>query len=137
MQVVKLEQGSIEWKESTGAGIDKALNILASLERHMAVLGIGMLTGEPRTNETAEARRIDKAEQDSVVASTVASVEDALNTALGINAEFLSLDDGGSVILNRTFRGDADEIIRGATGVLGATTTEVARTNEEESTNGD
>lgn len=106
--------GEVKWVEASGAGVDKALSILSQTEKHMAVLGIGMLTGEPRTNETAEARRIDKVEQDSVVASAVASMENGLERALDIHAEFLSLEDGGKVILNREFRGDADEIIRGA-----------------------
>lgn len=113
------EDGMIEWVESSGAGVDKAMSILSLIEKHMAVLGIGMLTGEPRTNETAEARRIDKVEQDSVVASAVASIENALERALDIHAAFLSIEDGGQVILNREFRGDADEIIRGAANPTG------------------
>jgi len=108
------ENSELNYVESTGAGIAASMNILKSLEDHMSILGSGLLAGQAESNVTAESQRLGRIEHDSIVASTIASIENGLKSTLDIHAEFLGLDDGGSINLNREYRGDADQIIRGA-----------------------
>ena len=92
-----------KWLETTGAGIGLTRQILQDIEAHMAVLGLNMLVRETRAAETAEAKRLDKSEQDSALASAARSLQDAAEQALIFTAQFMRLPQGGSISVNRDF----------------------------------
>lgn len=92
-----------KWLETTGAGIGLTRQILQDIEAQMAVLGLNMLKRETRAAETAEAKRLDKSEQDSALASAARSLQDAAELALQMTAEFMKEPTGGSISVNTDF----------------------------------
>jgi hypothetical protein len=92
-----------KWLETSGNGLGLTREILQDIEGQMAVLGLNMLKRESRLAETAEAKRLDKAEQDSALGSAALNLQDAIENALRVTAEFLKLPEGGSIAVNREF----------------------------------
>jgi hypothetical protein len=102
---VKLpEGGDFKYAETTGAALNATRQQLVDFEKQMAIQGMGMLMSETRAAETAEAKRIDKSEQDSALTVAARSLQDATEEALSFHAQMRGLgDDGGSVAVNRDF----------------------------------
>lgn len=74
--------------ESSGASLDSTRQDLKDSEARMAALGLQMLVGEKRAAETAQAKMIGKSESDSALATAAKSVQDGLNRALAIHADW-------------------------------------------------
>ena len=89
--------------EHGGSALNATRQQLLDFEKQMAVLGLGMLQHETRAAETAEAKRIDKSEQDSALATAARSLQDGLEQALKFHARYLKKDDGGSIAVSRDF----------------------------------
>jgi len=107
------DKADVKYVEHSGAALDATRQQLIDLKADMAVLGLTMLQHETRAAETAAAKRIDKAEQDSALASAGRSLEDALENALAFHAQMIGLKSGGSVVVNRDFERlslDAQEV---------------------------
>jgi len=102
---ISLPRGDMEayFIEPHGAGLQATAAQLKDFEKQMAVLGLGMLQHESRAAETAEAKRIDKSEQDSALAVAARSHQDALATALKFTAQMMQIDDPGTLVVNRDF----------------------------------
>jgi len=96
-------QSSVGYVEHSGAALGQTRQQLLDFKGDMAVLGLGMLQHETRAAETAEAKRMDKSEQDSVLATAARSMQDAVEVAMGFHAEMLKLPTGGSIALNQDF----------------------------------
>jgi hypothetical protein len=95
--------GSAEILESSGNALGAAdMRLQRSAER-MAILGLSMLHSESRAAETARAKEIDKAEQDSELAAVARGVEDALNEAVIFHAMWLGREDAATVEVNKDF----------------------------------
>jgi hypothetical protein len=72
----------------------------------MAALGLAMLVRETRAAETAEAKRLDKAEGDSALALAAVDLERGLNEMLGLTADWLGVNaDATTVTVNRDYQG--------------------------------
>jgi hypothetical protein len=95
--------GDAKYLEPTGAALSEMREELRDIEQRMAALGLAMLQRDTRAAETAEARRIEKSETDSQLATVARAIQDGLEEALQIHAEWLDLEDGGSVTVNRDF----------------------------------
>lgn len=95
--------GDVKYVEHSGAALGQTRQQLQDFKAEMAVLGLRMLMHETRAAETAEAKRIDKAEQDSALSTAARQLQDGLELALQFHATFLGIDDGGSVAVNREF----------------------------------
>lgn len=96
-------EGSANYLEASGTGLESARQELQDIETRMAALGLAMLQRETRAAETAEARRIEKSETDSNLATAARSLQDALIEALGFHAEWLGKEEAGTVSVNRDF----------------------------------
>lgn len=104
--VITLPAGSsMEYLEPSGASLESTRQELMDTEERMAVLGMSMLKRETRAAETAEGKRLDKAQQDSALARTVRSLQDGTENALRHHAMWLGQEDGGSINLTRDFDG--------------------------------
>jgi hypothetical protein len=68
----------------------------------MAALGLSMLQNETRAAETAEAKRMDKSEQDSALAVAARGLQDCLERALQFHAQYMGLTDG-TIEVNQEF----------------------------------
>lgn len=97
---------SAGYLEPTGAAAAATSKELESVKADMAALGLAMLAPQKRAAETAEAKRIDKSQSDSALATASRSLQDALETALQFHANFMKLPTGGSVSINREFDGE-------------------------------
>jgi hypothetical protein len=95
--------GTAAYMEPTGASLEHSRTELQDIEQRMAALGLSMLVRETRAAETAEAKRIDKGEADSQLASWALGHEDAVEEALGFHAEWMGEADGGSCEVNTDF----------------------------------
>lgn len=97
--------GDLKYVEHAGSALAATDKELTQIEGRMAALGLAMLQQDTRAAETAEAKRIDKADQDSALASSARSLQDAIEEAMSFHAEFLGQDTytNGSVLVNRDF----------------------------------
>lgn len=96
-------QAKAQYTEASGTGLAQSRDELKDTEQRMAAMGLAMLQRETRAAETAEAKRIDKAENDSQLAVMVRATGDALEEALWLHAMWMGLPDGGSVSMNDDF----------------------------------
>jgi hypothetical protein len=89
--------------ETTGAALESTSKVLERTEQHMAALGLSNLVEKSRQSETAEARRMDKAEKDSNLAAMARGTEDAIEQCLEVHATWMGLPAGGTCEVNRDF----------------------------------
>jgi hypothetical protein len=92
-----------QWISHDGNALASAKQSLDDLKSDMGTLGISMLSPSKRTAETAQAKRLDKSTENSALAVTSRALQDGIETALDFHANYLKLDDGGTVKFNREF----------------------------------
>ncbi len=95
--------GSAMYISHSGQSLASVKQALDDLKSDMGTLGLSMLSPSKRSAETAQAKRLDKATEDSALAVTARGLQDGLERALGFHARYLRLDTGGSVAINRDF----------------------------------
>jgi hypothetical protein len=95
-------QGRFYYVEHSGKSIGAGRQDLLDLEEQMAHYGAEFLTKRPG-RETATARALDSAEATSPLQDMTLRFIDALNQALFFTAQWLKLDDGGSVEMTTDF----------------------------------
>jgi hypothetical protein len=97
------KEGSASYLEVQGASLVESREELRDIERRMATLGLSQLMSETRAAETATSKRIDKSESDSQLASAARNLQDALELAMQIHAEWRGVEGGGSIAVNMEF----------------------------------
>jgi len=95
--------GDVFYLEHTGAALGQTRDEQKDLEQRMAIQGLAMLQRETRSAETAEAKKIDKSEQDSSLAASARSLQDGLELALVFHERYLGNDTAGSITINQEF----------------------------------
>jgi hypothetical protein len=96
-------QAKADYISHSGDALAASKDAIEGLEENMASLGIAMLATQKRVAETAEAKRIGKADTDSALSVTARGLQDGAERALDFHARYLRLDDGGSIQINRDF----------------------------------
>lgn len=76
---------------------------LDDLKNDMAALGLAALANSKRVAETAVAKEIDKSASDAALSVTARGVQDAIERAFQYHANYLKLETGGSIQINREF----------------------------------
>lgn len=89
--------------EHTGAALSATRTELQDIETRAAAQGMSMLQRETRAAETAQAKAIDKSEQDSTLASAARGLQDGAEQALQYTARYLRLPSGGQIRINMEF----------------------------------
>lgn len=103
-------QGKWYYVEHTGAAIEAGRKDLETLEDQMASHGAEFLKRRPGT-QTATERALDSAESVSSLEAMALDFRDALEIALSVTADWLRLDEGGSVEMTTSFsEGEASAI---------------------------
>ncbi len=99
------EGADVKYIETSGAALGASRVALEDIKGELAVLGLSMLSAEKRAAETAEAKRMDKSEKDSALATAARSLQDAAENALLLHAQYLdpSAETSGSLTINRDF----------------------------------
>jgi hypothetical protein len=78
--------------QSDATSFDAQMNELQSLEGQMSTLGITKLFGQKFVAESAEAKRIDQAQSNSVLAIISQELESALNQAFKLAAQYVGME---------------------------------------------
>jgi hypothetical protein len=94
--------GKFYYVEHNGAAIEAGRKDLEDLENACSQYGAMMLQKQPGT-ELATVRALDTAESLSPLQAMVMVFEDAVAKALWLTAEWMSLEEGGTVSLTRDF----------------------------------
>lgn len=99
------EQGEFGWTELAGTALEQVEKGVHAKEQQMAAMGVSFLSRDTRAAETAEAKRLDAAAEDSTLATAAQAIEDALNLALEHHAWYLGLsaEDAPTIALNRDY----------------------------------
>lgn len=102
MLITDREGAKIEFVRPPVEGIDAGRDDLSDLELRMQALGMQMVM--PRTGSiTATSDALDQASMDTPLRTLAQNLEDALNTALDYMAQYLGIEGGGSVTVNKDF----------------------------------
>ena len=96
------DNADAKWVEHSGKAIEAGQNDLKHLEQSMAVLGLQLMMPKPGT-ATATGEALDTAKANTPLAMIANSLKDSLETALGYMAQYMGLDEGGSVAVNTDF----------------------------------
>lgn len=92
------EGGEWYYVEHTGAAIEAGRKDLEDLENQMAMYGAEFLR-KKSGGETATARALDSAENDSELGASAKAFKDVLEEVLQLTADWMNLETGGSVTL--------------------------------------
>jgi len=97
------EGADAKYLETQGTALGHTRQMLQDIEANMATLGLNFLSRDPRSAETATAKKIGKSESDSALTSIARSCEDAVEEALQFHANYLKEKTGGSVEINKDY----------------------------------
>lgn len=99
------EGGEFRWTEVTGSALEQVERGVYAKLQEMASMGMSFLARDTRGAETAEAKRLDAAAEDSTLATAAQAIEDAVNMALVHHAWYLGLiaEEAPTVALNRDY----------------------------------
>lgn len=84
--------GGAEWIQPTSDAFDSQLKCLQALEDQISRLGINTLTSQNLTNAAAEARRMDRIDSDSIMATIAGDLERAIEETLSLAAQYVGID---------------------------------------------
>lgn len=87
------ENGEFGWRELTGSSMEQLEKGIEAKERQMSQLGMSFLAKSSRSQETAEAKRLDATAENATLATAGRGVNDALNMGLEIHAWYLGNED--------------------------------------------
>lgn len=108
MNGVQVEaEGDFKWVGPSGAGLDQLKQGKVEKEQAIAAMGLSFTSRDTRAAETAEAKRLDAAAEDSTLSTGAQAFDDAANQAWQDHCWFLGIDaaDAPTVTLNRDFEG--------------------------------
>ena len=88
--------------QADATSFDAQMNELQSLEQQMSTLGVTKLFGQKFVAESAEAKRIDQAQSNSVLSIISQELESALNQAFAFAAQYVGLEPP-EVTIDRDF----------------------------------
>jgi hypothetical protein len=113
--------GNAFYASHNGASLESTKEALDDLKSDIGALGLGMLAPQPRAQQTAEAKRLDKSTSDSALSVSARALQDAVERLLGFHAKYYKLDSGGEITVNRDFEGMAmDHDVMSAYAELGS-----------------
>lgn len=100
-------EGKFGWAGPSGVGLDQLAKGKVEKEQEIAAMGLSFLSRDTRAAETAEAKRLDAAAEDSTLATAAQGIEDALNLAWEFHAWYEGVEkaDAPKVTLNRDYEG--------------------------------
>lgn len=97
--------GKAFYVESEGKALGQVADKIEKIKAEIARVGLSMLEKSTTQVESFESKRLDRAQQDSRIATAVRSHGDAIERCLRFHAMFMGLkpEQGGSITLNRDF----------------------------------
>ena len=97
--------GDFFWRGPSGVGLDQLAKGKVEKEQEIAAMGMSFISRDTRAAETAEAKRLDAAAEDSTLATAGQGLEDAVNLAWEHHAWYEGMEktDAPVVTINRDF----------------------------------
>jgi len=97
--------GDFFWRGPSGVGLDQLAKGKVEKEQEIAAMGLSFISRDTRAAETAEAKRLDAAAEDSTLATAGQGLEDAVNLAWELHAWYEGVEkaDAPSVSVNTDF----------------------------------
>jgi hypothetical protein len=100
---IKMTTGSkAYWVQCDAGSFDAQANALERLENQMSHLGVTKLLGQKFVAESADAKRIDQQQANSVLATVSLELENALNEGFRIAGEYMGLEPP-KVVIDKDF----------------------------------
>lgn len=98
-------EGDFKWVGPSGAGLAQLKEGKVEKEQAVAMMGLSFMSRDTRAAETAEAKRLDAAAEDSSLATAAQGIEDALNQAAELHCWYLGIpkEQAFTISLNRDF----------------------------------
>jgi len=93
----------LQYVEHSGAAVKAGQDELDDLVEQMQAMGLQLLIN--RTGKTATGEMRDEIKETSPLAMMATALQDSLEAAFEIMAEFAGLGDGGSLVVNKDFGG--------------------------------
>lgn len=88
-----------------GSSLGASKDLLDDLKADMGVMGLSMLMTPTRMAEKPESLRLKKSSSESSLSVSARALQDGVENALQFHANYVGLDKGGSIEINRDFEG--------------------------------
>lgn len=94
--------GRAEWVAPPPASFESLEKRIDKIEQQMAVLGLSTLTQQKSVGETAESKKLDRVQGDSIMSVVAQGLQDAFDLCLEFHAAYLG-EVGGTCQINRDY----------------------------------
>lgn len=95
-------EGRAEWVAPPPTSFDSLEKRIDKTEEQMAVLGLSTMVGQKNVGESAEAKKLDRTQGDSIMAVISQGLQDAFDLCLEFHAAYLS-EEPGTCQVNRNY----------------------------------
>lgn len=93
----------VEWSSAKIDSFEPLQGRITEVEGQMAALGLSTLVAQKNVGESAEAKRLDRTQGDSIMAVIAQSLQNALNMALYFHLQYLNIQEKVSCTVSRDF----------------------------------
>ena len=93
----------VEWSSARIDAFQPLQGRITEVEGQMAVLGLSTLVAQKNVGESAEAKRLDRTQGDSIMAVIAHSLQNALNQALYFHLQYLNIQETVTCQVSRDF----------------------------------
>lgn len=92
-----------EWLVCQVGSLEFGSDRIDKIEQQMATLGLSTILNQKNVGETAEAKRIDRSQGNSIMSGIAQNLQNTLDNALRFHADYLNLTEPLRVLVNRDF----------------------------------
>ena len=96
-------ESRLEYVSPSGDSYDSQFQRLGDLKEQINTLSLAAVLGQKLVGETAEAKRIDRSQNDSTMMVIAQQMQDLIDNCLRFHSEYLNEPNAGSSFVNRDF----------------------------------
>ena len=96
-------ESRLEYVSPSGDSYDSQFQRLGDLKEQINTLSLAAVLGQKLVGETAEAKRIDRSQNDSTMMVIAQQMQDLIDNCLKFHSEYLNEPNAGSSFVNRDF----------------------------------
>jgi hypothetical protein len=96
-------EARVEWSSAKLDSFAPLQSRITEVEGQMSALGLSTLVSQKNVGESAEAKRLDRTQGDSIMAVIAQSLQNALNQALYFHLQYLNIQEKASCSVSRDF----------------------------------
>ena len=96
-------ESRLEYVAPSGDSYDSQFKRLEDIEHQINTLSLAAVLGQKLVGETAEAKRIDRSQNDSTMMVLAQQMQDLIDNCLKYHSEYLNEPNAGSSFVNRDF----------------------------------